>query len=236
MIVPVCMLMGGLNTLTVNHHGEPVSWLSVVAQKVTPVLAPMGVDASNWPATVGLVTGVMAKEVVVGTLNTLYGQDSDAEGAGADETPSFLGQLTAAVQSIPDNMVALGAAIANPIEASAADASMNGSAMGVMARQFTSQASVLAYLIFILLYVPCISTVAAMKREVGRSWMWFSVAWSTGLAYGLAVVCYQCSMLLQSPWVSLGWSFSMLGVLAVMLLMMRGYLYHQVDQRQGACV
>ena len=35
----------------------------------------MGVQQQNWPATVGLITGVVAKEVVVGSLNTLYTQD-----------------------------------------------------------------------------------------------------------------------------------------------------------------
>lgn len=39
---------------------------------MTPLLQPMGVHSDNWQATVGLVTGAMAKEVVVGTLNTLY--------------------------------------------------------------------------------------------------------------------------------------------------------------------
>lgn len=39
---------------------------------ITPVLQPIGVHTDNWQATVGLITGAMAKEVVVGTLNTLY--------------------------------------------------------------------------------------------------------------------------------------------------------------------
>lgn len=41
---------------------------------ITPLLQPIGVHNDNWQATVGLVTGAMAKEVVVGTLNTLIPQ------------------------------------------------------------------------------------------------------------------------------------------------------------------
>ena len=41
---------------------------------MTPIFEPMGVKQDNWPATVGLITGTLAKEVVVGSLNTLYSQ------------------------------------------------------------------------------------------------------------------------------------------------------------------
>ena len=48
----------------------------------------MGLSQDNWPATVGLITGMLAKEVVVGSLNSLYAQASDlaqqASAAGFD--------------------------------------------------------------------------------------------------------------------------------------------------------
>jgi ferrous iron transport protein B len=39
---------------------------------ITPVLNPLGVTEENWPATVGVFTGIFAKEAVVGTLDALY--------------------------------------------------------------------------------------------------------------------------------------------------------------------
>lgn len=48
------------------------SALASVSRVITPVFKPIGVHEDNWQATVGLFTGAMAKEVVVGTLNTLY--------------------------------------------------------------------------------------------------------------------------------------------------------------------
>ena len=48
--------------------------LKPVGQATTVLLAPMGVSQDNWPATVGLISGVIAKEVVIGTLNTLYAE------------------------------------------------------------------------------------------------------------------------------------------------------------------
>ncbi len=89
-IILVSLVIGGLNSITLD--GSPVqgdiadSALSSLSHKVTPLLAPMGVHPDNWQATVGLVTGAMAKEVVVGTLNTLYtaehiqGEAFDADG------------------------------------------------------------------------------------------------------------------------------------------------------------
>ena len=32
----------------------------------------MGIQEENWPAAVGVFTGIFAKEAVVGTLNSLY--------------------------------------------------------------------------------------------------------------------------------------------------------------------
>ncbi|HCF3107489.1 TPA: ferrous iron transport protein B, partial [Pseudomonas aeruginosa] len=75
-IILVSLVIGGLNSITLD--GKPVqgdighSALASVSQRLTPLLAPLGVQPDNWQATVGLVTGAMAKEVVVGTLNTLY--------------------------------------------------------------------------------------------------------------------------------------------------------------------
>ncbi|TAK76362.1 MAG: Fe(2+) transporter permease subunit FeoB, partial [Gammaproteobacteria bacterium] len=74
LIVPICILIGVLNTLNLDGtmntgDGDAHSLLSTVGQWVTPIFAPMGLHTDNWPATVGLVTGILAKEVVVGTLN-----------------------------------------------------------------------------------------------------------------------------------------------------------------------
>ncbi|MDO6451920.1 nucleoside recognition domain-containing protein, partial [Oceanobacillus profundus] len=73
---------------------------SRAAQIVTPVLAPIGVKEDNWPATVGIITGIFAKEAVVGTLNSLYAPSSDDDDAEYD----LLGSLQEAVGSIGANL------------------------------------------------------------------------------------------------------------------------------------
>jgi len=193
MIIPVCILIGALNGVTLTgkltYGGSDQSVLSDVGRAVTPVLAPLGVQQKNWPATVGLVTGVLAKEVVVGTLNSLYSEVDHL--TSPNNHFNLWAGLKAAVMSIPENLAALPQAFSNPVAASEAPHDMNHAVFGVMEQRFSGRIGAFAYLLFILLYFPCVSTMAVMRREVGRAWTYFSMGWSTFLAYGLSVVTYQ---------------------------------------------
>ena len=56
---------------------------------------------------------------------------------------------------------------------------------------FEGQVGAFAYLLFVLLYFPCIATLAAAYRESSLRWAVFMVLWSTGLAYLTATLFYQ---------------------------------------------
>lgn len=227
LIVPICMVIGALNAFNlngsvINGDADTHSLLSLVGQWVTPVFAPMGVHADNWPATVGLVTGVLAKEVVVGTLNTLYSQMGHLSLA----TSSFTGVLPglkAAVLSIPQNLHQLGQAVFNPVLAQAPVTDLNQGVYGLMAQRFDGKAGAFAYLLFVLLYFPCVSTMAAMLRELHRGWAVFSAFWMTGVAYVAAVVFYQAATFSRHPMSSIGWIAAMLGVFFLTLFALKQY-------------
>ncbi|MDR8263828.1 ferrous iron transport protein B, partial [Acinetobacter baumannii] len=68
-----------------------------VSRVITPVFKPIGVHEDNWQATVGLFTGAMAKEVVVGTLNTLYTAEDIQNEEFNPQTFSLGEELLAAV-------------------------------------------------------------------------------------------------------------------------------------------
>ncbi len=57
--------------------------------------------------------------------------------------------------------------------------------------KFGSAAAAYSYLIFVLLYVPCISVMGAIARESSRGWMGFSILWGLNIAYSLATLFYQ---------------------------------------------
>ncbi len=226
-IVPICVLLGALGSLNVGGtlstgEGDAHSLLSVVGRTVTPVFAPMGIQQDNWPATVGLLTGVLAKEVVIGTLNALYTQVGHlANITGA--TFHFWGGLQDAAMSIPTKLSELGNALGNPVLAKAPVHAVSQTVYGVMAKKFDGQIGAMAYLLFVLLYFPCVSTTAAMFREVNRGWALFSVVWTTSVAYGAAVAFYQLATWARHPAFSFMWVASIASVFILIVMGMRFY-------------
>lgn len=224
LIIPICVLIGALNALnmdgTINSgEGDSHSLLSALGQWLTPIFSPMGIHQDNWPATVGLLTGVLAKEVVVGTLNTLYSQLGHFA-VHADAT-SFWQGLHAAVMSIPKNLSELGGSFGNPVLAKAPVHTLSQSVYGLMYQKFDGRVGAMAYLLFVLLYFPCISTTAAMLRELNRAWTWFSVLWATLVAYGAAVGFYQLATFVRHPVASLLWVGGIACVFTCVVLGMR---------------
>jgi ferrous iron transport protein B len=218
LIVPICALFGVLSI--VSSDGR--SLLSIVGTWLVPVFSPLGIHADNWPAAVGLLTGVLAKEVVIGTLNTLYAQMGHFSFASAGEF-HFLASMQAAWQTIPENLSQLGGALANPVLAKAPMTPLNQNVYGLMAQRFDGQVGAFAYLLFVLLYFPCVSTLAAMLRELPRRWAIFSAVWTTGIAYCIAVMFYQTATFADHHWSSVLWLSAMSLALVIAVAIVRVY-------------
>ena len=123
------------------EHTE-LSYLGRIGRTIEPVFRPMGID---WRGGVALLSGVVAKEIVVSTMGVLYAAEDNDENA--------LGQALTATGMTP--------------------------------------LAAMAMMVFVLLYIPCLATVAAVRREAGTGWSAFSVAYSTGLAWLAGVAVYQ---------------------------------------------
>ncbi len=120
------------------------SLMGQIGRGIAPFFAPLGID---WRGGIALLSGFVAKEIVVSTLGVLYAV-TDQQGAGALQT-------------------ALTASGMTPLAA-------------------------LAMMVFVLLYLPCLATVAAIRRETGSiKWMLLSVGYSTSVAWLMAFVIYQ---------------------------------------------
>lgn len=202
-IIPICVLIGCFNTISI--HGKLItgeanqhSLLSNIGKTITPIFAPMGIQKNNWPATVGLTTGLLAKEVVVGTLNTLYSQVGQLT-EQTEQSTKISNELKTAVLSIPKNLHNLGKTLTNPMALKAETPEVTKGVYGVMSRYFTGKVAAFSYLLFILLYFPCISTMAVMQREIGKAWAYFSMVWSTGIAYAVATLFYQTATFQYHP-------------------------------------
>jgi len=212
-IVTVVVVLNVVNSAgidgTFGNEDSEKSVLSAIGRTLTPVFHPMGLTDENWPATVGIFTGVFAKEVVVGTLDALYSP------AQTGPELSLTEQLEQAVASIPANLSALSGALTDPLgisvettadlDEAAASQEVNVGTLGQMQQLFDGQLGAFAYLLFVLLYMPCVATIGAIVKEIGGYWATFSVVWSVTMAYAVAVVCYQLGNLTTDPAGALLW-------------------------------
>ena len=159
-----------------------------VSQAISPVFAPLGFG--NWQATGALVPGFIAKEVVVGTLGQIYlGEEAKRAAplglvAGIEQTArSTWEALKTSVQALP-TLIAL------PSFGADSSAEQKTPLAAALARAFTPAAG-LAYLVFVLLYTPCVATIGAMQAEHGRRVAWLTVAYEMGIAWAAGFIVYQ---------------------------------------------
>lgn len=216
-LIPVIMVLSVLNSLgrdgSFGNEESDKSVLASMSKVITPVLRPMGVTEENWPATVGIFTGIFAKEAVVGTLDALYaGMDERAAEQGAAEeekTFDFWAGISAALATIPENLVGVLDTFTDPLGISIGDVSDTNAAaeeqevsvatFGSMVRLFGSQSAAFAYLLFVLLYFPCSAAIAAVYRETNLAWTVFIGFWTTFLAYFAATLFYQVANFASHP-------------------------------------
>lgn len=214
LIIPLCAILGTIEGVKIGEDGL----IAHIGRTLTPIFAPMGIKEENWQASVGLLTGVLAKEVVVGTLNTLYAQEIGVN--EATKTLSVANELKMAVKSIPENALRLSQKLKNPFSPMTGDEEeirVSQSVLGIMVAKFASTKAAIAYLLFVLLYFPCVSVVAIIARELNKAWAFFSIAWTTGIAYSVAVLFYQTAIIFENPLSSFSWiigiSFMLISVL-----------------------
>ena len=227
-IVMVVVILSFLNSIgtdgSFGNQDTRNSVLSEVAGVATPVLTPLGVNENNWPATVGIITGIFAKEAVVGTLDALYSPEN-----GEDTEYDLWGGLGEALQTIPDNVAGLADSLLDPLGLSlvgadqTAEQGVHSGTFASMVLLFGSQIAAFSYLVFVLLYTPCVATLGAIVRESGMRWMLFVAGWSTGLAYTTAVIIYQLGTFMQHPLSSSAWVAGSAAFIALCLWRMRVY-------------
>ena len=152
-----------------HHQQQEHSFIGYVGKTIEPVLEPLGFD---WRMGVGIIAGVGAKELVISTLGVMY----------ADEEPIDVTAAGADVQAD------------DPVEdsQSAGDTRLQKALV-----RSVSPAAGLAYMVFILLYFPCIATFVAIKRESGQ-WKWaiFTAVYTIVLAWTAAFITYNIASLL----------------------------------------
>ncbi len=154
-----CILIWALSALPVHARGDlSKSYIARVGRFIEPAIKPLGFD---WKIGTSLVAGVVAKEIVVGTLAVLYN-------AGDNQNIHSMSLR----QALKNDTYPDGRKVFTPLVA-------------------------YALMVFVLLYVPCLSTAAMIRKETGSwAWMFFSIGYSTLIAWIAAFVVFQGGRLL----------------------------------------
>ncbi|OIK12399.1 ferrous iron transport protein B [Bacillus sp. MUM 116] len=117
------------------------SFLAAIGNAIAPILHPLGFG--TWQAAASLITGFLAKEAIISTMNIIY--------------------------FVPEK----------------------ATLQGLLTNYFTPL-SAYSFMVFILLYIPCLATVATIFKETGsKKWTVFSMVYAFIIAYVLALIVYQ---------------------------------------------
>ncbi len=173
----------------VEHKKD--SYLGQAGQVMAPALAPLGFG--TWEAASALITGVIAKEIVVGTMGEVYSpkhgdeEKRDTPTLGEDLKEIVVSFGAAAKTAVTTLLYLPGEAEKEEDQSALKQAIMAG---------FTPLSS-LAFMAFVLLYMPCMIVLAAMRQEFG-TWKWVGVGflYQTLLAWTVAMIIYQGGTLL----------------------------------------
>jgi len=220
-VVTVLSLLNSLGTDgSLGNENTKKSVLSVVGKSITPAFKPIGIVEENWPATVGLFTGMFAKEAIVGTLDALY---ADTITDTSDEAPDLIAATSEALGSVIDAGSDLLSNLGDPLginigditdqSAVAKDQDVKLKTLTNMAALFGTQFAAFTYLVFVLLYAPCVAVIGTVVREAGWSWAGLVFGWSTSLAYFTSATIYQIGTFTQHP------AYSSVVILTVTLVM-----------------
>lgn len=272
-----------------NSLNAENSLLSVIGKFITPVFEPFGVEKDNWPASVSLFTGLLAKEAVIGTMNSLYSMapknestvaagigECPSEGEEENEVPDIKGAFVDALISIPTNLGEVFGSLLDPLGTSgeleaqnaaelkketldkihatkvltceeykalenfeddddakrirviaiaklaAAGVAIDGDALAALEEGDLSETAdvyanlrsyfhngghdgfnwqVFAFLVFILLYVPCLAAMGVVVREIGLGLGILMASVQTLLAWSIAVLLFQIPVGGDSKWI-----------------------------------
>ena len=197
-IIIAVLILSFFNSLgtdgSFGNEDDRDSVLAGISRTITPVFTPMGIEKENWPATVGLITGIFAKEAIVGTINSLYGQiaagENNSGGGTADADRggfSLASSIGDAFRSIPR---ALSGIFGN--HGTGGQPNPKDGTFTAMQISFENDwARAYAYLLFVLIYIPCVAAMGAMIREIGPKFGALAVAYLTILAWSVSTLFYQ---------------------------------------------
>ncbi len=197
-ILAVAIIVWFLLNLPWGVENKKDSYMGQVGQVIAPALKPLGFG--SWEAGSALLAGLVAKEIVVGTMGEIYVKKADEEKKEAlplrEELAGIATSFGTAVKEAGANVIStVGIATMSSDETEEKKAERMP-LREELQKQFTPL-SAYAFITFVLLYMPCAVVAIAMRQEFG-TWKWYGIAFAYQmvLAWAVAFIIYQGGTLL----------------------------------------
>jgi ferrous iron transport protein B len=200
-ILAVSILVWFMLNIPWGVENKKDSVLGMMGQAVAPVFEPLGFG--KWEAASSLISGLIAKEIVVGTMSEIYVQKAEAGEQKTEDIPSFTDDLKEVAVSFigasKDTAINVlsGFGIASITAEETEEEKQERSPLRESIQGVFTPLSAYAFIAFVLLYWPCVVVAIAMRQEFG-TWKIYgqTVLMHTVLAWVVAFVIYQGGRLL----------------------------------------
>ncbi len=185
------------------------SLFGALSKMMAPLFAPAGFD--NWGASGALVTGFVAKEAIISTMSQLYLDQTtrptteaapatlmdDLRFIAASFGEATVHTLQEAINILPRAINVLPGVEVPPVHFLPAEAETEDtSALQAALRNAFTPLAAVAFNVFVLLYIPCMATAAAMRHEFGTRWTLYQIGYTLAIAWLVATLVYQGGRLL----------------------------------------
>lgn len=171
------------------------SYLGYAGKSIAPVFTPLGFG--TWEASASLITGLIAKEIVVSTMAEIYVPKNTENG----ENKTF--HIEHELKEIFKTLAYAATEAIKNVFATMSISTINSGAEEKQERlkaqivQVFTPLSAYSFMVFVLLYMPCVVVLIAMRQEFG-TWKWagFTIAYQTALAWTASFFIFQSGRLL----------------------------------------
>ena len=188
-ILGASVIMWLLLNLPLGVTNQKDSYFGKVSGFIAPIFSPLGFG--NWQTSGALVTGFAAKEIVVSTMSLVY---TGSETTANAEPATFREEIISTGKGFVESTINSGkilVSILPGIDLISEDEQTEDTVLSIALRNEFTPLSAPALLVFVLLYVPCVATLGAIKHEFGNSWAVTSALYQTAIAWCAAFLVYQ---------------------------------------------
>ncbi len=158
---------------------------SKIGRVLVPVFSPIGID--DWKATTSLIPAFLAREVVIGSMGTIYAGEEEKEYEKEDLSQKGVELIKGFGNALKDGIVGV---FSPSLSIAEVEEEEDKSLRAVIKNSFTPL-SALSFMIFILIYTSCLGTVATMAREIGIKYSLIFLVYSFVVAWAVAFLTYQ---------------------------------------------